>query len=193
MVTGSAKTVHFDAGLARDRLTEYRRSNGLSPVSLDSRLTSLARQQADVMAARDTLSHDVGGSFSSRIVSAGIDNGRSAENVSYGVYSEEAALAQWRASPAHDRNLRMPGATRFGIAYARSRGAKPRVYWAMAIATDPSTPVATLATTGPVSAGPASIMAGPSAGGRVERRRVQEPGASIASAITAPFTSLFGN
>ena len=190
---GTAKIVHFDAALARDKLSEYRRSHGLTPVSLDSRLTAFARKQAEAMAARDKLSHDVGGSFSSRIESVGLNNGRTAENVSYGVFTEEDALSQWRASPAHDKNLRMPEASRFGIAYARSRGARQRVYWAMAIAAEAPRPLATLAATGP-SAGPAAIMAGPSEEGRVVvRRRVAEPAGGMASSLSAPFSGLFGN
>ena len=108
---------------------------------------------------------------SSRIESAGLNNGRTAENVSYGVFTEEDAISQWRASPSHDQNLLMPEASRFGIAYARSKGARQRVYWAMAIATEAPRPVATLGATGP-SPGPAAIMAGPSEGGRVVVRRV---------------------
>ena len=182
----SSKVIHFDPALARDTVTAYRRSNGLTPVSLDASLTAFAREQAQVMADKDKLSHDVGGSFSSRLESAGLANGRIAENVSYGTYTEEAAIAQWRASPGHDKNLRMPGATRFGIAYAKSNGPKQRVYWAMAIAADPPKPVATLASTG----GPAAIMGGRTV---VVRRRVEEPSGGVASVLAAPFAGLLGN
>jgi hypothetical protein len=191
----NAKVVHFDPGLARDKLSEYRRSRGLTPVSLDSRLTALAREQAEAMAAKDRLSHDVAGSFSSRIESAGLTSGRTAENVSYGVYTEVDAISQWRASPSHNKNLLMPEASRFGIAYARSRGAKQRVYWAMAIAAEAPAPVATLASGGPTAlpGSPAAIMAGPTEGGRIVVRRVQQPRASLASTLAAPFSGWFGN
>jgi hypothetical protein len=192
----NAKVVHFDPGLARDKVSEYRRSRGLTPVSLDSRLTAFAREQADAMAAKDKLSHDVAGSFSSRIESAGLTNGRAAENVSYGVYTEEDAISQWRASPSHNKNLLMPQASRFGIAYARSKGEKQRVYWAMAIAAEAPAPVATLASGGPsaLPGSPAAITAGPTEGGRiVVRRRVEEPRSSFASSLAAPFSGWFGN
>jgi Cysteine-rich secretory protein family len=192
----NAKVVHFDPGLARDRLSEYRRSRGLTPVSLDGRLTALAREQAEAMAARDKLSHEVAGSFSSRIESAGLTSGRTAENVSYGVYTEEDAISQWRASPSHNKNLLMPHASRFGIAYARSKGARQRVYWAMAIAEDAPAPVATLASGGPTAlpGSPAAIMAGPTEGGRVVvRRRAEEPRGSLASTLAAPFSGWFGD
>jgi hypothetical protein len=192
----NAKVVHFDPGLARDKVSEYRRSRGLTPVSLDSRLTAFAREQADAMAAKDKLSHDVAGSFSSRIESAGLTNGRAAENVSYGVYTEEDAISQWRASPSHNKNLLMPQASRFGIAYARSKGEKQRVYWAMAIAAEAPAPVATLASGGPsaLPVSPAAITAGPTEGGRiVVRRRVEEPRGSFASSLAAPFSGWFGN
>jgi uncharacterized protein YkwD len=130
-------TVNPTATNARDWLIQYREGHGLSPVRIDSQLASFAQAQADAMAASDRLSHDVGGVFEARVSGAGLADGKIAENVLYGAADEVAAMRQWQHSPAHDKNLLMSGATRFGIAFARTDGPKKRTYWAMAIAADP--------------------------------------------------------
>jgi len=174
------RPVEFSASAARDWLTQYRANKGLTPVALDARLTAMAQRQADVMARDDVLSHSVDASFASRVETAGL-MGRTAENVLYGAYTTQGAMEQWQHSPAHDANMRMPGASRFGIAWAQSYGPKRRVYWAMAIAADPPRQVAPQFLTEPV----------------VRRRVVirQVPagqGPSTLTTLAAPITQLFG-
>ena len=60
---------------------------------MDSTLTRIAHQQAEAMAARDKLDHDVVGGFASRVHSAGA--GRAAENIAYGYDSFPKTLGQW--------------------------------------------------------------------------------------------------
>jgi uncharacterized protein YkwD len=129
--------VRVDPGAASRILNAYRAQNGLSPIRLDPALTAMAQHQADAMAAGNALSHDVGGSFSSRVHAAGIDAARTAENLGGGYYSTEEAFAGWRKSAGHDANLRMPQATRFGIALAKDPGTTYRAYWALVIAGEP--------------------------------------------------------
>ena len=167
---GACATVTPTATNARDWLIQYRTGHGLSAVSLDGRLTAFAQDQANAMAFHDVLSHDVGGSFRSRVERAGLGDGRIAENVAYGSQTEKAVMEQWKASSAHNDNLLMPKATRFGIASARSNGPKPKTYWAMAIAADPPKPIPVLPSEGP--AVPRSVAVGESA--------------------APPFASLFG-
>jgi uncharacterized protein YkwD len=85
------------------------------------------------MAAKDTLDHDVLGSFSSRITPA--KAGRAAENIAYGYDGFEKTLDQWIASTGHRKNLLLPKASRVGVASARS-ATTHRTYWAMEIAGD---------------------------------------------------------
>jgi uncharacterized protein YkwD len=137
------------AANALDWINQYRTAHGLSRVATDARLTALARAQAERMAAADTLSHDLGGSFASRIKAAGLDDSAGiAENIAYGYDTERGVMEQWKGSSGHRKNMLMTDATRFGIASARSGGAKPKTYWAMAIAKAPAPPV-------PVMGGPA--------------------------------------
>src|SRR6202030_2490463 len=88
-------------------------------------------QQAKPMPAKDTLDHDVLGSFNSRIAPA--KAGRAAENIAYGYDSFEKTLDQWIASSGHRKNLLPPRAARVGVASATSASTH-RIYWAMEIA-----------------------------------------------------------
>ena len=131
---------HVDPAGAATMLTAYRASRGLGPVRLDPALTAMAQRQADAMVAANDLSHDVAGGFSSRVLAAGIDTPRAAENIGGGYYSTEEAFAGWRNSPGHNANLLMPQATRFGIAIAKDARTSLRVYWAMEVAAEAEKP-----------------------------------------------------
>src|SRR5581483_8659554 len=83
--------------------------------------------------ARDTLSHEALGSFSSRIAPS--KAGRAAENIAYGYDGFEKTLQQWIDSSEHRKNLLLHNASRIGIASAKDASGK-RTYWAMEIAGD---------------------------------------------------------
>ena len=85
------------------------------------------------MAAKDNLSHEVLGSFTTRIAPARA--GRAAENIAYGYESFDKTLGQWIDSSGHRRNLLLHNASRVGIASAKDASGK-RTYWAMVIAGD---------------------------------------------------------
>ncbi len=107
--------------------------HGEGRVTSDATLNRIALEQAKAMATKDTLDHDVLGSFSSRISPAGA--GRAAENIAYGYDNFEKTLDQWINSAGHRRNLLLHDASRIGVASARSE-ALHRTYWAMEIAGD---------------------------------------------------------
>ena len=140
-VQRSLDAVRLDPAAAVAMLSAYRASHGLSALRLDPTLTAMAQRQADAMVKANELSHDVGGSFTSRLLSSGFDTPRAAENVGGGYYSLEEAFSGWRNSPGHNANLLMPGATRFGIAMAKDARTRFRVYWAMEVAAEPETKV----------------------------------------------------
>jgi uncharacterized protein YkwD len=110
-------------------LSNFRRSNGLSAVSLDSRLMQLAQQQAQAMAARDSLSH---GDFGSRIRGAGI-RGEAAENIAAGYTNLPDAFGSWVNSSSHRANMLIPSATRMGIGAAAAPPAY-KMYWTLIVA-----------------------------------------------------------
>ena len=99
--------------------------------NLDSTLNRIARDQATAMASKDVLDHDVLGPFSSRVTS--LKSLRAAENIAYGHASFSKTLDQWINSPGHQRNLLLHGASKVGVASAKS-ARTGRTYWAMLIA-----------------------------------------------------------
>jgi uncharacterized protein YkwD len=118
---------------AVELISDYRVSQGLGRVTMDPTLNRIAQEQAAAMAARDVLDHGVANSFSSRVASSGF--GQAAENIAYGYDSFTKTLDQWINSSGHRKNLLMPGASRVGVASAKS-STTGRTYWALVIARD---------------------------------------------------------
>src|SRR3954454_19683137 len=114
-------------------ISGFRAKHGEVRVVRDATLDRIALEQARAMAAKDTLSHEVLGSFAGRIAPARA--GRAAENIAYGHESFAKTLGQWIDSSGHRRNLLLHNASRVGIASAKDASGK-RTYWAMVIAGD---------------------------------------------------------
>jgi uncharacterized protein YkwD len=112
-------------------ISSFRIQHGESKVRIDATLNRIAQEQAAAMAARDVLDHGVLGPFSSRVAPAG--SRRAAENIAFGYDSFPKTLDQWIASSGHRSNLLMHGASRVGVASAKS-SKSGRTYWAMVIA-----------------------------------------------------------
>ncbi|MGP9810823.1 CAP domain-containing protein [Rhodopseudomonas sp. NSM] len=113
-------------------ISQFRAKNGQGKVVLDATLNAVAQEQASAMAAKDVLDHDVAGSFTSRVARS--NAGSAAENIAYGYADFPRTLGQWINSSGHRRNLLLKGASKVGIANAKS--ASGRTYWAMVIAGD---------------------------------------------------------
>jgi uncharacterized protein YkwD len=92
------------------------------------------------MGARDALSHNVDGAFTTRLAAAGIAATEAGENLGAGYFTLDEAMAGWRGSAEHDANLRMAGATRMGVAIAKSLSTHYGVYWALELAADQQRP-----------------------------------------------------
>jgi uncharacterized protein YkwD len=115
-------------------ITGYRANNGLPAVSLDPELMRLAQAQAETMAKRDRLDHNVGKPFTVRLKQSGYDAKRAAENISAGYHTLAEAFSGWRDSPPHRENMLLAGATRMGIAAVYTPRSKYKVYWALILA-----------------------------------------------------------
>jgi uncharacterized protein YkwD len=131
MATADAK---IDAATAASMISGYRTNNGLSTVTVDPELMKLAQAQAQAMASRDKLGHDVSGSFNDRLKSGGYRAKAAAENVSAGYHTLAEAFSGWRDSPPHRANMLLSGATRMGIAAVYAPKSKYKVFWALIIA-----------------------------------------------------------
>src|ERR1700677_4797888 len=95
----AASEVHVDPAAAGDLISQYRRDHALSTVQPDPGLQKLAQAQADAMAARDVLSHDLNGSLAQRLEAAHLGQKTAVENVSAGYFSLPNVMAGWRRSP----------------------------------------------------------------------------------------------
>jgi Cysteine-rich secretory protein family len=110
-------------------ISAYRKSYGLSAVTVDPKLTELARKQATAMADRRSLDHNVYASFRSRMASYGSPS--AAENLAMGTRTFKDTFATWKSSSAHNANLLKRNVTQIGFASASGHGT---TYWTLILA-----------------------------------------------------------
>lgn len=114
-------------------INEVRRQNGAKAIAYSATLANAARTQANLMATKDELSHNLGPTLRERVTAAGF-KGAVGENVAGGHKTLEAAIQGWLDSPRHRNTLLTNRFTQFGLAVARvPSGRKSRygVYWAL--------------------------------------------------------------
>ncbi|MBI5257176.1 MAG: CAP domain-containing protein [Burkholderiales bacterium] len=104
---GSEAFTRHLAGLIND----YRRAQGLAPLSVAEDLAAIAGEHSSTMAERRQLSHE---GFSARFRFTG--SKVCVENVGRNYPTPETLLDGWRLSPDHHRNLLEPKVARMGIA-----------------------------------------------------------------------------
>ena len=124
----------LDGEAAASMISGYRSNNGLPAVTLDADLTRMAQAQAELMAKRDKLEHNIKTPFVARLKAAGYDAKSAAENIGAGYHTLAEAFSGWRDSPPHRANMLLPGATRIGIAAVYTPASKYQVYWTLIIA-----------------------------------------------------------
>jgi hypothetical protein len=106
-----------------DSANRERESRGFAPLHWDAALARSARVHAQMMAQRNTLSHQFPGELdlSTRARKAGAGFGEIAENVAEGP-STRQIHAQWMNSPPHRRNLLDPDLDSIGVGVAERNG-----------------------------------------------------------------------
>ena len=129
----AAAGAQVDAATAASMISGYRTNNGLTAVTVDPALMKMAEAQAQAMASRDKLDHDVLHTFHDRL-KQGYRARTAAENVSAGYHTLAEAFSGWRNSPPHRANMLLNGATRMGIATAYAPKSKFKVFWALILA-----------------------------------------------------------
>jgi uncharacterized protein YkwD len=129
----AAAGAQVDAATAASMISGYRTNNGLTAVTVDPALMKMAEAQAQAMASRDKLDHDVLRTFHDRL-KQGYRARTAAENVSAGYHTLAEAFSGWRDSPPHRANMLLNGATRMGIATAYAPKSKFKVFWALILA-----------------------------------------------------------
>ena len=124
----------LDGEAAASMISGYRKNNGLPEVTLDPDLTRMAQAQAEAMAKRDKLEHNIKKPFVVRLKAAGYAATSAAENIGAGYHTLAEAFSGWRDSAPHRANMLLPGATRIGIAAVPAPSSKYQVYWALILA-----------------------------------------------------------
>lgn len=130
----AAPGAELDAATAQSMISGYRQNNGLDPLTLDPELMRLATAQAQAMAKRDKLDHNIAGPFKDRLKKSGFDARLGAENISAGYHTLAEAFSGWRDSPPHKANMLLKGATKMGIAAVYVPSSKYKVYWTLIVA-----------------------------------------------------------
>jgi uncharacterized protein YkwD len=97
-------------------ISQYRRTHGLSAVKIDAQLTAVAERQAQAMAKRGVMDHNVAAPFSVRM--AGVPVGTAGENIAEGTKTWAETIQLWQGSAGHNENLLLPDATHIGAAVA---------------------------------------------------------------------------
>jgi len=130
----------LDSNVAASMISGYRQNNGLSAVTVDPQLSRAAQAQAEAMAKRNKLDHDVIGGLGKRVKSSGFDAAIAVENISAGYHTLAEAFSGWRDSPSHRANMLKSGVTRIGIAAVYQPGSKYKVFWALILAAPDNKP-----------------------------------------------------
>jgi uncharacterized protein YkwD len=111
----------------------------VAPLTLNARLSHVARLYAQDMAAfgyMDHTGHD-GSSPAARITRGGYRWREVGENLASGIMTPEEVVAGWLASPDHCANLMDPLYREMGVAFAVNSHRDAGVYWAMEFGTPP--------------------------------------------------------
>jgi uncharacterized protein YkwD len=137
LISGAAPApATVDPAAAARLISDYRRSHGLSPVTLNPQLMAIAAKHSRAMASADKMSHVLAGegSFERRLSAGGYDAAIAAENVAAGHRNLDEAFAGWKASPGHNANMLKPGVTQMGIAVAYAQNSKYGNFWTLVLA-----------------------------------------------------------
>jgi uncharacterized protein YkwD len=130
--TGTTTPQQLTQAAILSAINEARRINGNhKPLTYNTQLEAAARFQADLMAKKDTLAHDVGYTLRER---TNMQNYRGAvgENIAGGQTSLQQAIEGWLNSTGHRATLLSDKFVEFGLAEAHTPlGVKSRYgnYW----------------------------------------------------------------
>jgi len=129
LVANATTTLQADA-IVSEILTltnQERKTNGLSPLTLNPKLNQAAQKHAENMAKQGIMSHELDGrSMRERVEDENYKWTSLAENVAMGYPTPKAVVTGWMKSPGHRTNI-LSRNTQIGIGYATS--AAGELYW----------------------------------------------------------------
>lgn len=126
----------LDALKAVDAINVYRRQLGLKPVKFSAELSMAAKRHAMDLARWDRISHygSDGSNPWDRVKRTPYKARVAAENVGTGQVSFDEVMKGWKASPSHDKNLRLPEAEHVGVALIYDPKTEFRTFWTLVLA-----------------------------------------------------------
>lgn len=124
---GSATPAELSRSTIITAINATRRRHGQPALSYDGRLERAATTHAKLMAARNTMSHSLGGSLRERVRAAGYV-GPVGENLGRGYKTLEEVIEGWLNSSSHRSTLLNPKFSVFGLSAAVASDGK--AYWA---------------------------------------------------------------
>ena len=119
---------------SRSRRCGSKEFPAVPPLTLESHLTSAAREHARDMARHDMLEHtgSDGSRPDERVTRAGYKWRATGENIASGPTTPEEVMQGWLASPGHCENIMSPRFMEMGIAWVIDPKSESGVYWAQA-------------------------------------------------------------
>ncbi|MBX3536693.1 MAG: CAP domain-containing protein [Chelatococcus sp.] len=126
----ASSSASVDPATAAEMISAYRANKGLPPLTVDPELIQSAQAAANAMARADRPAS--GEALSKQLATRGLSS--PGVNLSAGYHTLAEAFSGWRDSPANNRVMLLPRATRLGIATAYAPGSKYKVYWALIVA-----------------------------------------------------------
>ena len=126
---GSTDPEFLTRDIIMGKINGTRVANGLKPLAYNPVLASVAKTQVNLMAERDEISHEMGGTLRERVSAVGY-RGAVGENLAGGQDTLEAAIKGWLESTPHRTTLLSSKFTEFGLAAAKG-GGEYGTYWAM--------------------------------------------------------------
>jgi uncharacterized protein YkwD len=124
---GTTSPAQLSTATIMAKINATRATYGQKPLVYNVTLERAARTHANLMAARNDLSHTLGGTLRQRVTAAGYE-GAVGENLGAGQPTLEGVIEGWLNSSGHRSTLLSPNFKEFGLAAARASNGK--TYWA---------------------------------------------------------------
>ena len=109
-----------------DLVNAERAKEGLSPVSVNTKLENAAQTRAQEIVTSFSHTRPNGSSFGTAIKAAGVSYNACGENIAYGQKSPEAVMNAWMNSSGHRANIMNPNFKYIGVGYYQTNGVN---YW----------------------------------------------------------------
>ncbi len=125
----------LDPEAVREIVNQYRKQNGLKPLTLNTSLSEAAKNHSRDLAKWDRISHfgSDGSNPWDRVKRSGYNARLAAENVGTGQVTIEEVFKGWKESPGHNKNLLLADAEHMGIALVHEPKSEFKTFWTLVL------------------------------------------------------------